>query len=109
MHNFAVLRGRREPRNGWLKWQAEPAATGYVIHCGVTPEKLYTSLMVYGATEYYFNAMDRDRTYYFQIEAFNEAGISERSAVVKRSERTFRLVAPITVPSRFRASGRPRG
>jgi xylan 1,4-beta-xylosidase len=83
VHNFTILRGDAERRNGWLKWQAEPAATGYVIRCGVTPEKLYTSLMVYGATEYYFNAMDRDRTYYFQIEAFNEAGISERSAVVK--------------------------
>ena len=82
VRNFVALRGDSERRNAWLKWRAEPAATGYVIRCGVAPDKLYTSVMVYGANEYYFNAMDRDRIYYFQIEAFNEAGISDRSDVV---------------------------
>ena len=46
-------------------------------------DKLYTSIMVYGANEYYFNAMTRDAPYYFQIEAFNEAGISARSRVLE--------------------------
>jgi hypothetical protein len=39
--------------------------------------------MVYGANECYFRAMDRDKTYYFQIEAFNENGVSDRSGTVK--------------------------
>lgn len=81
--NFVALRGDSERRNAWLKWQVDPAATGYVIYSGIAPEKLYTSVMVYGASEFYFRAMDRDRTYYFQIEAFNEAGISQRSAAAK--------------------------
>ena len=81
--DFVVLRGDSERRNAWLKWRAEPAATGYVIYSGVSPDKLYTSVMVYGATEYYFRAMDRDRAYYFRIEAFNEAGLSKRSEAVK--------------------------
>lgn len=77
------LRGASEPRNAWLKWHAVPDATGYVIYCGIAPDKLYTPVMVYGANEYYFRAMDRDRDYYFQIEAFNENGISERSSIVE--------------------------
>ena len=83
VRNFVVLRGDSERRNAWLKWQADPAATGYVIRSGVAPDKMYTSLMVYGASEYYFRAMDRDRAYYFQIEAFNDAGISARTTPVK--------------------------
>lgn len=78
-----ALRGQSERRNVWLKWQADPQATGYVIYCGIAPEKMYTSVMVYGANEYYLPALDKDRTYYFSIEAFNEAGVSQRAAVVE--------------------------
>lgn len=82
VERFVALRGNSERRNAWLKWPVNPAATGYVIYAGVAPDKLYTSVMVYQANEYYFRAMDRDRAYYFQIEAFNENGISERSTVI---------------------------
>jgi len=83
--NFVALRADTisgaDRRNAWLKWQASDDATGYVIYSGVAPDKLYTSVMVYGVNEYYFSAMSRDEPYYFQIEAFNEAGISARSEV----------------------------
>lgn len=82
VRRFVALRGESDPRNAWLKWQADPEATGYVIYAGIAPDKLYTSVMVYGASEYTFRALDHHRTYYFEIEAFNENGISPRSAVV---------------------------
>jgi hypothetical protein len=50
---------------------------------GVQPDKLYTSVMVNSANEYWFRALDRSRAYYFQIEAFNENGSSARSPAVK--------------------------
>jgi hypothetical protein len=53
-------------------------AIGYTIYVGTSPDKMYTSIMVYGRNEYYFRAMDTDRPYYFQIEAFNERGIGKR-------------------------------
>jgi hypothetical protein len=68
---------------GWLKWQQNPDADGYVIYFGKSPEKLYGSIMVYGKNEYYFTAMDRSDAYYFQIEAFNNNGISERTPIIK--------------------------
>jgi hypothetical protein len=82
VQNFVALRGASEPRNAWLKWRADPAATGYVIRAGVAPDKMYTAVTVYGATDYYYRAMDRDRAYHFQVEAFNEAGISPRTKPV---------------------------
>ena len=76
---FIVLRGDSERRNAWLKWSPVDEATGYTLYVGTAPDKMYTSVMVYGKNEYYFRAMDIDKTYYFQIEAFNEAGIGKRT------------------------------
>jgi hypothetical protein len=83
VQHFVVLRGDTERRNSWLKWQVNEKATGYIIYTGIAPDKLYTSMMVLGANEYYFSAMEKDLPYYFQIEAFNESGIGKRTAVVK--------------------------
>ncbi|MCA9735179.1 MAG: family 43 glycosylhydrolase [Deferribacteres bacterium] len=81
--HFTVLRGESERRNAWLKWQASDLATGYTIYTGIASDKLYNSIMVYSSNEYYFTAMDRDRTYYFTIEAFNENGISQKTAIIE--------------------------
>jgi hypothetical protein len=87
VQNFNPLRSgpkvKGERRNVWFKWQQEPAADGYVIYFGKSPDKLYGAIMVYGKNEYYFNGLDRSDVYYFQIEAFNNNGIGVRSAVMK--------------------------
>jgi hypothetical protein len=81
--HFGVLRGDSERRNAWLKWQSSDDAFGYVISVGTVPDKLYNSIMVYGSNEYFFSGMDKTPAYYFQIEAFNENGISERTPIRK--------------------------
>jgi hypothetical protein len=81
--DLIVLRGDHDKRSAWLKWGHISNATGYVVYSGISPDKLYTSVQVFGANEYYFKSMDKDRTYYFQIEAFNENGIGVRGPVIK--------------------------
>jgi hypothetical protein len=81
--NFVALRGESERRNAWLKWQQSSDAVGYTIYCGISPDKLYNNILVYNTNEYYFTAMDKGRTYYFQIEAFNENGIGKRTSTLK--------------------------
>ena len=81
--HFIALRGDSERRNAWLKWQQSDDAVGYTIYTGISPDKLYNNILIYHSNEYYFNAMDRDQTYYFQIEAFNENGIGKKSQVIK--------------------------
>jgi hypothetical protein len=39
--------------------------------------------MVYGKNEYYFSGLDKSDAYYFQIEAFNAAGIGPKSPIIK--------------------------
>ena len=85
--NFIALRSSPkkygERRNIWFKWQQNSLADGYVIYWGKSPDKMYGSIMVYGKNEYFFNGADRTDAYYFQIEAFNANGISERTEVIK--------------------------
>ena len=45
--NFIALLGESERRNAWLKWQANKNATGYTIYTGISPDKLYTSIILY--------------------------------------------------------------
>lgn len=80
---FFVLRGEKDKRSAWLKWSPVNNAWAYNIYCGIAPDKLYTSIMVHNANEYYFKAMDKDQPYYFCIEAINENGVSVRSEVMK--------------------------
>jgi hypothetical protein len=81
--DFIVLRGDSEHRNSWLRWQPVDNAIGYTIYMGIAPDKLYNNIMVYGKNEYFFNGMDKGLPYYFQIEAFNENGISARTKVIE--------------------------
>tara|TARA_R110000868_G_scaffold100301_4_gene275895 strand:- start:177 stop:1934 length:1758 start_codon:yes stop_codon:yes gene_type:complete len=87
VEDFIVLRSSPEKygerRSIWFKWQQNSLADGYVIYWGKSPDKMYGSIMVYGKNEYFFTGADRTDAYYFQIEAFNANGISERTKVVK--------------------------
>jgi hypothetical protein len=89
VEKFIVLRADKnkygERRSSWIRWQQNPDADGYVIYFGKSADKLYGSIMVYGKNDYFFTGMDRTDTYYFQIEAFNNNGISPRTEI-KKSE-----------------------
>ena len=79
VRNFVALRGGGERRNAWLRWQRADDAYAYNIYIGTSPDKLYNSVMVYDANEYYYKGMDAGKPYYFAIEAVNENGVSKRT------------------------------
>ncbi|PZX64446.1 family 43 glycosylhydrolase [Hydrotalea sandarakina] len=77
--NFLVLRTEKDKRSAWLKWQVVDNAFAYNIYFGTAPDKLYNSIMVYNQNEYWYKGMDKEKPYYFAIEAINENGISKRT------------------------------
>ncbi|MDE3236826.1 MAG: family 43 glycosylhydrolase [Bacteroidota bacterium] len=81
--NFIVLRTQKDKRSAWLKWRPVDNAYAYNIYMGVAPDKLYNSIMVYNTNEYWFAGMDNRKPYYFCIEAINENGVSQKTAVIK--------------------------
>lgn len=80
---FIVLRTEKDKRSAWIKWQWSDDAYAYNIYMGTAPDKLYNCIMVHSANEYFLKTMDKLSTYYFQIEAINENGVSARSNILK--------------------------
>jgi hypothetical protein len=80
--NFEVVR-QEDRRNADLSWDSVVGATGYVIYWGISDDKLNLSALMYDNPNYELRALNTDQAYYYQVEAFNENGISERSPVMK--------------------------
>lgn len=78
---FIILRTQKDKRSAWLKWSPVDNAYAYNIYMGTEPDKLYNSIMVYNANEYWLKTMDMEKPYYFTIEAINENGVSNMSQV----------------------------
>ena len=81
--NFIVLRTQKDKRSAWIKWSPVDNAYAYNIYMGTAPDKLYNNIMLYTVNEYYYKGMDKDKTYYFQIEAINENGVSAKTKTIK--------------------------
>ena len=80
---FIVLRTEKDKRSAYIKWKPVDNAFAYNIYYGTAADKLYSCIMVHDLNEYWFKAMDKDKPYYFSIEAINENGVSERTTVSK--------------------------
>ncbi len=81
--NFIVLRTEKDKRSAFIKWKPVDNAFAYNIYYGTHPDKLYSCIMVHSNNEYRMKAMDSQKIYYYSIEAINENGVSERTAVLK--------------------------
>ncbi|QDH78536.1 family 43 glycosylhydrolase [Echinicola soli] len=69
-------------RNTDLSWNPVEGATGYVIYWGISKDKLNLSALMYSQNEYELRALNTDQDYYYQVEAFDENGISQKSEVL---------------------------
>ena len=83
VQNFIVLRTEKDKRSAYIKWRPVDNAYAYNIYYGTSPDKLYSSIMVHDLNEYWLKTMDKNKAYYFSIEAINENGLSERTKVIK--------------------------
>ncbi len=83
VEGLIVLRTEKDPRSAWVKWKPVDNAYAYNLHMGTEPDKLYNTVMVHSANEYWLKTMDKEKTYYFTIEAINENGVGEKSPLIK--------------------------
>ncbi|MGK2862546.1 MAG: discoidin domain-containing protein [Chitinophagaceae bacterium] len=80
---FFVLRTEKDKRSAYIKWSPVDNAFAYNFYYGTHPDKLYNCVMVHDVNEYWFKAMDKEKSYFFTIEAINENGVSERTSVIE--------------------------
>ncbi len=83
VNDFTVEPDEQDTRKAKAEWPKDDQATGYVVNFGVNPGKLYSSVMVYDATSVMITGLNKDVTYYFTVDAFNESGITRGTRVVQ--------------------------
>jgi hypothetical protein len=74
---LSVERNSSDTRRAVIKWTKDNSATGYVINFGTDINKLYTSVMVYDNDSVNLTGLNKDVTYYFSVDAFNESGVTK--------------------------------
>jgi hypothetical protein len=79
---FKVKR-ETDRRDATISWDPVKGAQGYNIRWGIAPGKLYHSWLVYDDTDLLMRNLDKNTSYSFTIEAFNENGISAQSKIIR--------------------------
>jgi hypothetical protein len=74
---------RQDRRDVLISWDKQENAQGYNVRWGITPEKLYSSWLVYDENQLEMKNLTVDQEYWISVEAFNENGISKRSNSIK--------------------------
>ncbi len=77
-----IVQREKDRRDASFSWKSVNGAQGYNIRWGIAPDKLYQSWLVYDTNTHFMRNLDRDTSYYFTIESFNENGISEKSPII---------------------------
>lgn len=80
--NFNVQR-LDDRRDAQLSWKEVEDAQGYNVYWGIAQDKLYNSWLIYENTDLLMRCLDKNTSYYFSIESFNENGITEQSEILK--------------------------
>ena len=83
VQNLIVLRTEKDKRSAYIKWRPVDNAFAYNLYYGTAPDKLYSCIMIHDVNEYWFKAMDKNKAYYFSMEAINENGVSAKTTVSK--------------------------
>ncbi|MBL7813356.1 MAG: family 43 glycosylhydrolase [Saprospiraceae bacterium] len=81
---FGVLRDPDDDRNAIISWSKVNNAVGYNILWGIDKNKLYQTYQVWAdePNKLELRALTVGQRYFYAIEAFNENGVSEKSAVI---------------------------
>jgi hypothetical protein len=73
---FRAIRDYRDPQAIIMSWDKQDNTTGYNIRYGTDKEKLYHSYQVYKNTRLTVHCPDKKDIYWFQMDAFNENGVT---------------------------------
>lgn len=80
--HFQAVRNSSDRRTVELSWDKPDGAVGYLVRYGLSPEKMYSSSMVYGDTVLTIRSLDAASPYFFTVDSFNENGISKGDQVI---------------------------
>lgn len=75
--SFNALIDAKDARNIILSWDKQKDATGYNVKYGVAKDKLYHCYQVNNDNKVTIRSLDKGKSYWFQVDAFGENGVTE--------------------------------
>ena len=81
VNDFTVLRDEADPCKASLSWNAVSNAQGYIVRFGIAKDKLYNNFQVMGKNTLEITGLNRNVTYYFTVDSFNENGVTQTSQI----------------------------
>lgn len=91
--DFTVMRYEENERSVSLSWDAIEGAQGYIVRFGTNKNSLYNQCQVIGGNGVTLNVLNIGADYYFRIDSYNEAGVTE-GTVVKEAKHTKEPTKP---------------
>jgi len=82
VEDFVIKRNQNDKRVVELNWKKDPEAVGYNIRYGEEKDKLYHNYQVLDKNSLIIRSLNSNISYYFTIDAFNEAGIRKGTEIV---------------------------
>jgi len=76
VNSFRAVRDYRNPQLIKMSWEKQANATGYNIRYGTDKDKLYHSYQVYKKPRLTIHCPDKNKTYWFEVDAYNENGVT---------------------------------
>lgn len=81
---FRAIRDYRNPQIVKMSWKKQANTAGYNIRYGTDKDKLHHSYQVYKDTRLNIHCPDKNRIYWFQMDAFNENGITSGKPMLSK-------------------------
>ena len=76
VNSFRAVRDYRNAQIIKMSWEKQANTAGYNIRYGTDKDKLYHSYQVYKNTRLTIRCPDKNKTYWFEIDAFNDSGVT---------------------------------
>ncbi len=76
VNSFRAVRDYRNPQIIKMSWEKQANTTGYNIRYGTDKDKLYHSYQVYKKPRLTIHCPDKNKTYWFEVDAYNENGVT---------------------------------
>ncbi|HAQ19982.1 MAG TPA: carbohydrate-binding protein [Prolixibacteraceae bacterium] len=76
INSFRAVRDYRNAQIIKMSWEKQANTAGYNIRYGTDKDKLYHSYQVYKNTRLTIRCPDKNKTYWFEIDAFNDSGVT---------------------------------
>ncbi len=81
---FRAIRDFRNPQIVKMSWKKQSKTTGYNIRYGTDKDKLYHSYQVHKNTRLNIHCPDKNKAYWFQMDAFNENGVTPGKPILSK-------------------------